>query len=187
MAASQQFCVRWNSHLGSLGAAFPQLLAGGRFVDCTLACEGRQLTCHRLVLAACSGFFESLLGENPCQHPIIILKDVRFWELQALVDFMYKGEVNVTQEGLQDLLKCAETLQIRGLSGADSALKNLSDTATKSDEDCSTSNTNHHLNNVVKEETVPYQEEQESTSLNTDAKTNTSELQDPLNDTNNFF
>lgn len=25
MAASQQFCVRWNSHLGSLGAAFPQV------------------------------------------------------------------------------------------------------------------------------------------------------------------
>lgn len=22
---SQQFCVRWNSHLGSLGAAFPQV------------------------------------------------------------------------------------------------------------------------------------------------------------------
>lgn len=127
---SQQFCVRWNSHLGSLGAAFPQLLAGQRFVDVTLACEGHQVHCHRLVLAACSSYFESLLGENPCKHPIIILPhDIKLWEIQALVDFMYKGEVNVSQEGLSDLLKCAEALQIRGLCGSDAAL-NLNQIST---------------------------------------------------------
>lgn len=79
--------------------------------------------CHRLVLAACSTYFESLLGENPCKHPIIILpRDIKLWEIQALVDFMYKGEVNVSQAGLPDLLKCAEILQIRGLCGSDAAL-----------------------------------------------------------------
>lgn len=35
---------------------------------------------------------------------------------------MYKGEVNVSQAGLSDLLKCAEILQIRGLCGSDAAL-----------------------------------------------------------------
>uniref|UniRef100_A0A182KFE4 BTB domain-containing protein n=1 Tax=Anopheles christyi TaxID=43041 RepID=A0A182KFE4_9DIPT len=120
---SQQFCVRWNSHLGSLGAAFPQLLAGQRFVDVTLACEGHQVHCHRLVLAACSTYFENLLGENPCKHPIIILpRDIKLWAIQALVDFMYKGEVNVSQAGLPDLMKCAEVLKIRGLCGSDAAL-----------------------------------------------------------------
>ncbi|XP_055910238.1 longitudinals lacking protein, isoforms H/M/V isoform X1 [Eupeodes corollae] len=122
-AHSQEFCVRWNSHLGSLGAAFPQLLAGQRFVDVTLACEGHQLHCHRLVLAACSSYFESILAENPCKHPVIILpRDIKLWEIQALVDFMYKGEVNVTQAGLPNLLKCAESLRIRGLYGSDAAL-----------------------------------------------------------------
>lgn len=92
-------------------------------MDVTLACEGHQVHCHRLVLAACSSYFESLLGENPCKHPIIILpRDVKLWEVQALVDFMYKGEVNVSQAGLPDLLKCAEALQIRGLCGSDAAL-----------------------------------------------------------------
>ncbi|XP_055714548.1 protein bric-a-brac 1 isoform X2 [Phlebotomus papatasi] len=129
--SSQQFCIRWNSHLGSLGAAFPQMLAGQRFVDVTLACEGHQVHCHRLVLAACSSYFEALLGENPCKHPIIILpRDIKLWEIQALVDFMYKGEVNVSQAGLGDLIKCAEMLQIRGLCGADAAL-NLNTIATE--------------------------------------------------------
>lgn len=89
----------------------------------TLACEGHQVHCHRLVLAACSTYFENLLGENPCKHPIIILpRDIKLWAIQALVDFMYKGEVNVSQAGLPDLMKCAEVLKIRGLCGSDAAL-----------------------------------------------------------------
>ncbi|XP_030381492.1 protein tramtrack, beta isoform [Scaptodrosophila lebanonensis] len=121
--ATQEFCVRWNSHLGSIGAAFPQLLAGQRFVDVTLACEGHQVHCHRLVLAACSTYFEAILAENPCKHPVIILpSDIKLWEIQALVDFMYKGEVNVTQAGLGQLLRCAEQLRIRGLYGSEAAV-----------------------------------------------------------------
>lgn len=56
---------------------------------------------------------------NPCQHPVIILQDVHFTELEALLVFIYKGEVNIEQKNLPALLKAAETLQIRGLSGGD--------------------------------------------------------------------
>lgn len=122
-------------------------MAGQRFVDVTLACEGHQVHCHRLVLAACSTYFESLLGENPCKHPIIILpRDIKLWEIQALVDFMYKGEVNVSQAGLPDLLKCAETLQIRGLCGSDAALNLNHITNSTTTSSSSTNNTSlHHI------------------------------------------
>jgi Cu/Ag efflux pump CusA len=33
------------------------------------------------------------LQENPSKHPIIILKDVPFAHLQAILEFMYAGEV----------------------------------------------------------------------------------------------
>ncbi|XP_046975771.1 protein bric-a-brac 2 isoform X3 [Vanessa cardui] len=111
----QQFCVRWNSYHTNLQAVFPRLLLTEQFADVTLACESRQLRCHKLVLSACSAYLERLLLQNPCKHPIVLMRDMRFSEMQALVDFMYKGEVNVTQDELPSLLKSAEALQIRGL------------------------------------------------------------------------
>ncbi|EFA05038.1 protein abrupt [Tribolium castaneum] len=118
----QQFCVRWNSYQSNLQNAFPKLLNSEHFVDVTLACENEMLKCHKVVLSACSTYFEKLLLDNPCQHPIIFMKDMKFQEMQSLVDFMYKGEVNVTQDDLPSLLKSAEALQIRGLCGSDQLL-----------------------------------------------------------------
>ncbi|KAJ2943290.1 hypothetical protein O0L34_g12096 [Tuta absoluta] len=117
----QQFCVRWNSYHTNLQAVFPRLLLTEQFADVTLACESRQLRCHKLVLSACSAYLEQLLTQNPCKHPIVLMRDMRFSEMQALVDFMYKGEVNVTQEELPSLLKSAEALQIRGLCSSDNS------------------------------------------------------------------
>ena len=46
----------------------------------------------------------------------MILKDVKFQELKAMMDYMYRGEVNISQDQLGALLKAAESLQIKGLS-----------------------------------------------------------------------
>jgi hypothetical protein len=42
-----------------------------------------------MVLSACSPYFKTLLEENPSKHPIIILKDVSFNHLQAILEFMW--------------------------------------------------------------------------------------------------
>ena len=38
--------------------------------------------------------------ENTCEHPIVFLKDIKIGEVRAILDYMYKGEVNVAQEEL---------------------------------------------------------------------------------------
>lgn len=57
-----------------------------------------------------------MLQENPCQHPVIIFRNVKFEDLAALVDFMYQGEVNVVQDQLASFLTTAELLAVQGLS-----------------------------------------------------------------------
>ncbi|XP_015178611.1 PREDICTED: longitudinals lacking protein, isoform G isoform X7 [Polistes dominula] len=116
MVDDQQFCLKWNNHQSTLIQNFDTLLESGTLVDCTLAAEGKYLKAHRVVLSACSPYFEGLLSEHYDKHPVFILKDVKFKELKAMIDYMYKGEVNISQDQLTALLKAAESLQIKGLS-----------------------------------------------------------------------
>ena len=39
--------------------------------------------------------FQTLFQTNPCKHPIVFLKDVKGQELEALIEFIYKGEVRL--------------------------------------------------------------------------------------------
>ncbi|RZC36448.1 bric-a-brac 1-like, partial [Asbolus verrucosus] len=112
----QQFCLRWNNYQSNLTNVFDQLLQSESFVDVTLACDGHSVKAHKMVLSACSPYFQSLFFENPCQHPIVIMRDIKWPELKAAVEFMYKGEINVSQEQIGPLLKVAESLKIRGLA-----------------------------------------------------------------------
>lgn len=114
---AQQFCLRWNQHHGSLVSVFEELRSREAFVDVTLVCEGgASLKAHKLVLSACSPFFEALFADNPCAHPVIIMSHTREADLRTLLEFMYRGEVNVAQEQLPALLRAAELFQVRGLA-----------------------------------------------------------------------
>lgn len=112
---SEQYCLRWNNHQSNLLGVFSQLLRDESLVDVTLACsEGHSIRAHKVVLSACSSYFQTLFNDHPSRHPIVILKDVRFSELRTLVEFMYKGEVNVEYCQLSALLKTAESLKVKG-------------------------------------------------------------------------
>ncbi|CAD7078554.1 unnamed protein product [Hermetia illucens] len=71
---------------------------------------------HKLLLSACSGYFKEIFKENPCPHPVIIFKFIKYEDLQAIIEFMYQGEVNVQQEALQSFLQTAELLSVQGLT-----------------------------------------------------------------------
>ena len=66
------------------------------------------------MLLASSAHFERILQASPeGQQPVIILDGTRYADLRALVDYMYRGEVNIEQDQLSSLLKTAETLKVR--------------------------------------------------------------------------
>jgi len=112
----QRFSLKWNNYQSHLVTAFESLLGEGDFVDVTLGVEGRRLSAHKMLLSACSPYFRELLKGNPCQHPIIVLRDIKYDDLHSLLQFMYNGEVNVAQDQLNSFLKSAESLKIRGLT-----------------------------------------------------------------------
>lgn len=114
--SEQQYSLKWNDFQSSILSSFRHLRDEEDFVDVTLACDTRSFTAHKVVLSACSPYFRKLLKANPCEHPIVILRDVRAEDVESLLRFMYNGEVHIGHEQISDFLKTAQLLQVRGLA-----------------------------------------------------------------------
>ncbi|XP_073961553.1 protein jim lovell-like isoform X3 [Choristoneura fumiferana] len=112
----EHYSLRWNNHQAHLLRSFEALLQAETLVDVTLVCAERRVRAHKVLLGACSPLFRRIFSENPCKHPVIVLKDFQGWEVQAVVDFMYRGEVSVAQEQLGSVIRAGESLQVRGLA-----------------------------------------------------------------------
>ncbi|XP_076252132.1 uncharacterized protein LOC143191191 isoform X7 [Rhynchophorus ferrugineus] len=115
--ASEQFSLCWDNFHKNMSSGMNSLLENEDLVDVTLAVEGKLLKAHKMVLSVCSPYFKELFKSNPCQHPIVFMKDVSYVAISDLLQFMYQGEVQVSQDNLTTFIKTAEALQIKGLTG----------------------------------------------------------------------
>lgn len=116
MNNAPQFSLRWNNYVTHVTEAFNVLRFENDLVDVTLCCDGGKIRAHRMLLSACSNYFKQIFKENPCQHPVIIFRNFKYEDLNAIINFMYHGEVNIFQEQLESFLITAELLEVKGLT-----------------------------------------------------------------------
>lgn len=57
----QNFCLRWNDFRTNFVAEFENLREEENFIDVTIACSGKLIKAHKVVLSACSQFFKYIL------------------------------------------------------------------------------------------------------------------------------
>ena len=85
------------------------------FSDVTLWCEGeRKIKAHKVILSTGSGYFKALLKDNP-NMPEFSLPDVKYDELSMIIDFIYKGRVDVCPKDIDIFLNAAENFQLVGI------------------------------------------------------------------------
>jgi len=123
--ATEDFCLKWNDHHSIFFSLAETLCREGLLTDVTLATSTRTFSAHRLVLSVCSSFFKNLLARPEFSKPnsglnaFVFLKDVEASHLEMLLSYMYRGEINVEEGDLMDLLRTARGLGIKGLSDVD--------------------------------------------------------------------
>ena len=115
MASTEKFCLRWNDFESNISDAFRDLKEDKDFSDVTLACSDQQVEAHKVILAASSNFFKKVLKNIQHNHPLIYMKGVKFRDLEAVLNFVYYGEVNVAKTDLNNFLTLGEELEVKGL------------------------------------------------------------------------
>ena len=119
MQSSEKLCLKWNDFQENLTSAFQGLRNDQDFADVTLACEdGTQIITHKVILASSSPFFMEVLKKNKHPHPLIYMRGLKAEDLVTMVDFLYFGEANVSQDSLDVFLGLAEELRLKGLTGS---------------------------------------------------------------------
>ena len=116
MAFKENLNIRWDDFAANLSSALHNLRGDENFADLTLVCADQQVEVHKVVLASSSKFFWRVLKNIKHSHPLIYLKGIKFKDLEAVLSFMYLGQVNLAQEDLDSFLALAEELELNGLT-----------------------------------------------------------------------
>ncbi|VDL93600.1 unnamed protein product [Schistocephalus solidus] len=95
----------------------------GQLCDIVVKVGGREFPAHRVVLAASSDYFDAMFSSGMAESAQleVELKSVSPDVMEALLDFMYTGQVRVSMDNVQDLLPAASLVQMEGVKTVCSA------------------------------------------------------------------
>ena len=116
----ENYQLRWKSFVNNLTNTFNNLRADNDFCDVTLVGDDRALVpAHRLVLLSSSEYFKNILKQKQSQSNsqlVLCLEGVSFNEINDMLDYIYNGEVQISNESLEKFLRIAHRFKLEGLT-----------------------------------------------------------------------
>ena len=101
-----------------MSTSLPNLREEKDFSDVTLVSDDEvHISSHKLVLSSCSDFFKNMLRKSTHSSPLIYLPGIQSKELNYIMDYIYKGEVQLFKDDLDTFLEVGKKLKVDGLLG----------------------------------------------------------------------
>ena len=108
------FSLKLNNFLENQSKNLSLLRLEELFCDVTLVTDDeKQISAHKLILAASSQYFKNLFTSNP--NSSNNLNGVHSKYLNHVLNYIYKGEVEVLQDDLDTFMNIAHQLKVNGL------------------------------------------------------------------------
>ena len=96
--------------------AVHRLRQNNEYTDVTLESGGVQIQCHRVVLAVGSEYFQAMFRcglQEKSSDPVQLTMEPDI--LANVIDYMYTGEIELTDDNVESLLKACDVLQLDAL------------------------------------------------------------------------
>lgn len=107
--------MKYIKHGEKLSEGICQILNKEDFKDVTFHCEGKSLTCHKVILATASAYFERMFKSELTESNVIEVRTMSYDHFSAVIKFIYTGELEFSPEDAQDLLHIADMMHLVGL------------------------------------------------------------------------
>ena len=113
------FSLGWNNFEESLANSLSSLRKEEHLFDVTFVTDDEKLVkAHKLVLSACSTFFQNLFKKSPgSQHQdsLIYSYGINSKNLNSIIEYIYNGQVEVREDEVDSFIFIAQKLKIKGL------------------------------------------------------------------------
>ena len=111
---AENYSLSWEGFPDHLQLMLRELLESEKFADLTLVCEDQtQFRAHQSVLSVSSPVLQRIIENCPSQHPLIYLRGIQSQEIQAVLQFIYTGEAEVSQERMGEFIRVANDLEVK--------------------------------------------------------------------------
>ena len=112
----EQYNVKWDLFSDHLKEMMQNLMQSTDTADVTLVCQDKiKVKAHKFVLSSCSPFFRSIISDSQQKETIIYLKGLFGQEVRSILQFMYLGQTTSYEEGINDFISAAKSLEIEGI------------------------------------------------------------------------
>ena len=116
---SHAYKIDWDNFPEQTTATIRDIYKNEKFSDVTLVSEDlREIKAHRIVISSCSSALRRILYNVESPNPVLYLKGIKHQHLEAVLEFLYLGSVNIAQHDVTAVLAVARELKIHQLSSA---------------------------------------------------------------------
>ena len=134
MAVKGNYHIDWDDFTTTSSERFRNLVGKKEFSDVTLVSDdGTRLPSHQVILASGCTFFKKMLEEETSKNPLIFLRGVEASLLEPLLNFLYTGRAEVSEDLITQFVALAEDLGVDGLAKTAPDQNKFPDTTIKED------------------------------------------------------
>lgn len=110
------FSFRSSTHFSDMFGAFEEFYSANAMSDVMVSVSGKTFNAHRIVLSAGSDYFRSILSgfKDSVHVPVLVINDISPEDIESMIEFLYRGQIVVTRDRVENLRRAASHLRIKG-------------------------------------------------------------------------
>ena len=108
--------LTWNMFSDHLRNMLLNMMKITYLTDVTIICDDQKIVkAHKIILSACSPVFKTIIDSVSPETAVIFLRGIKLEDMEAILEFMYSGQVTLDQTRIEEFITVAKNLQIKEL------------------------------------------------------------------------